>query len=74
MVDEKTFMEQNQLILELVETLDISRETIRKQREIMESLEKSIQNAEQGREYWIGKYNEIVQELLDMEAEQNGGY
>lgn len=74
MIDEKTFIEQNQLILELVETLDICRETIKKQGEIIESLKKSIWNAEQGREYWIGKYNEIVQELLDMEAEQNGGY
>lgn len=53
----------------IVDLLNKYEELLEKKEERIELLLESVESTERSREYWINKYNELVQEMIDKDIE-----
>lgn len=71
MDDTHTIIEQNHIIIDLLEVIDLCKEELEKKNEIIKRLEKSVQNAEEGREYWVKKYYNLQDDIIKKEQDES---
>ena len=53
----------------IVDLLNKYEELLKKREERIKLLLESVESAERSREYWIKRYNELVQEMIDKDIE-----
>lgn len=70
LMEETTIVEQNQMIIELVETLNLCKKAMQKQENKINLLLESVQTSERSREFWIKKYYSIMEEIMQLEDKE----
>lgn len=70
LMGETTIVEQNQMIIKLVETLNLCKKAMKKQENKINLLLESVQTSERSREFWIKKYYSIMEEIMQLEDKE----
>ena len=65
--DTRTIVEQNHIIMDLLEVIDLLQEELERKDDMIKKLEKSVQNTEKSREYWVEKYYSLQDEIIRKE-------